>query len=527
MVVFSGMSKRARSTILRDAKKRGRPAQGGTLALVVRDGPSAPTRRRQIADGIRSLVRTGALAPGAPLPATRQLAGQLGVSRTTVDAAYAQLRAEGYIEARERAATVVATALPERFLTVTPAAGVAPATAADPPARAPRPSDRSATAWSDDPTASRDVDAPVRPFMTGTPLVDAKLRDELARRTAAMWRRAPRALLHYGDPVGYAPLRAAIARHVASARGVRATADQVIITHGAQQALGLAAMLALDPGDQAWIEDPGYQGARAALRSAGARLVPVRVDDQGLDVAAAERRAPAARLAYITPSHQYPTGATMSAPRRFALLAWARRAGAWLLEDDYESEYRYATAPLPALQGLDPDGRVLYAGTFSKTLAPALRLGYLIVPPALVAAARRARAVGDRNAPTVEQATIAGMIDDGSYARHIRRMRLLYAERQAALRTALETHCARWLEVAPSDAGMHLVGWLPIGVDDVAVANAARAAGLEVTPVSRLALRPLARGGLMLGHAAFAPPSLRTAAHRLGAVLALSARVRR
>lgn len=516
------MLKRARSATPKSAKTRGRPARAVTLALVIRSGPTAAPRLRQIADGIRALVRAGALAPGAPLTAARQLAVQLAVSRTTVDAAYAQLRAEGYIEARERAATVVATALPERFLTVTPST---------PPARtgavAPRASARSATAWPDDPTSSREPESAVRPFMTGTPLVDAKLRDELARRMAALWRRAPRALLHYGDPVGYAPLRAAIARHVASARGVRATAEQVVITHGAQQALGLAAQLALDPGEQAWIEDPGYQGARAALRTAGARLVPVRVDDQGLDVAAGERRAPAARLAYVTPSHQYPTGATMSAARRFALLAWARRAGAWLLEDDYESEYRYATAPLPALQGLDPDGRVLYAGTFSKTLAPALRLGYLIVPPSLVTAARRARAVSDRNAPTVEQATIAGMMDDGSYARHIRRMRLLYAERQAALRTALETHCAPWLEVAPSDAGMHLVGWLPSGVDDVAVSRAARDAGLEVGPVSRLALRPLARGGLMLGHAAFTPMALRQAAERLARVLAVSARVRR
>ena len=519
MLQYSGMPQRARITEARDARKRGRPA--GAVRLPIRLDPRAKglPMQRQLADAIRVLVQSGALAPGATLPGARPLARQLEVSRTTVDAAYAQLRAEGYVESRERAATVVATALPERFLQV-PAERARPVRGEE--RRAPRASRRSQVAWPDDPTSARDVAAPIRAFMTGTPFVDQRLRHELARRAAALWRGAPRALLHYGDPAGYAPLREAIVRHVSAARGVRATADQVIVTQGAQQALGLAAMLALDPGDCAWIEDPGYLGARAALRSAGARLVPVKVDAQGLDVAAARKKAPRARLAYVTPSHQYPTGVTMSAARRFALLAWAREAGAWVLEDDYDSEYRYTTAPLPALQGLDADGRVLYAGTFSKTLVPSLRLGYLIVPPSLVEAARRARAVSDRNAPTLEQALVAGMIDDGSYARHVRRMRLLYAERQQALFGALSRHCSPWLEVAPSDAGMHLLAWLPRGVDDVRVARAGAAAGLELSPVSRQALRPIKRGGLMLGYSAFSPATLERGAEQLGCVLVLA-----
>ena len=496
---------------------RGRPTRAVTLPVTLRQGTGAPAQHRQLTDRLRSLVQRGVLAPGAALPSARHLAAQLGISRTTVDTAFAQLRAEGYVESRARASTRVAAALPERFLRVS---GPPAPRQHDASVRSPRPSRRSGTGWPDDPTALRDAGAPVRPFMTGTPLVDARLRDELARRSASIWRHGARALLHYGDPAGYAPLREAIARHVASARGVRATTEQVIVTNGAQQALGLAAQLALDPGDTAWIEDPGYLGARSALRAAGARLVPMTVDAQGLDVQAAIRRSPRARLAYVTPSHQYPLGGTLGAARRYALLAWARGAGAWILEDDYDSEYRYGTAPLPSLQGLDEDGRVLYAGTFSKTLVPALRLGYLIVPPALVVAATRARAVSDRNAPTVEQALVAGMLADGSYARHVRRMRLLYEQRQAALLAALTLHCAPWLEVAAHDAGMHLVGWLPRGIDDARVALAGRAAGLELAALSRQALAPMTRGGLMLGYAAFTPAVLARAAERLAQVLA-------
>lgn len=518
------MRESARGDKTDKARKRGRPPRDLVLPLALDARAGAAPQHRQLADGLRALVQGGTLAPGAALPSARALAAQLGLSRTTVDQALTQLKAEGYLEGRARAATVVAPTLPEAYLRASTVAMPAAHERATPArsragARAPRPARRLRHAWPEDPTASRDVAAPVLPFMTGTPLADRRFRDELARRAAHLWRHAPRGLLHYGDPAGYRPLREAIALHVAAVRGVRATADQVIVTHGAQQALVLAAQLALDPGDAAWIEEPGYLGARAALAHAGAVLVPQRVDGQGLDVERAVARAPRARLAYVTPSHQYPLGGTLPAARRYALLAWARRAGAWILEDDYDSEYRYATAPLPALQGLDPDGRVLYVGTFSKTLVPALRLGYLIVPPVLAAAARRARAVSDRNAPTIEQALVAGMLEDGSYARHVRRMRLLYAERQAALLAALTADAAPWLTVAPADAGLHLVGWLPRGVPDRAVATAAAAAGLEVPVLSRLTLARAERGALLLGYAAFTPARLRAASARLAEVL--------
>jgi GntR family transcriptional regulator/MocR family aminotransferase len=260
-------------------------------------------------------------------------------------------------------------------------------------------------------------------------------------------------------------------------------------------------------------------GARAALAGAGAALAPVPVDAEGLDVAVGEQLHPTARAAFVTPSYQFPLGVTMSLPRRLALLDWARRAGAWVIEDDYDSEFRYATRPLACLQGLDTADRVLYVGTFSKTLFPALRLGYLVVPPALVDAVIRARAVLDRPPPTVDQAVLADFIADGHFARHVRRMRALYAERQGALLAAARDALAGVLDVRPADAGMHLVGWLAPGVPDDAASRAALAAGVEAPPLSRYAIRPTRRGALLLGYAAFPPAVIRSASERLGEAL--------
>jgi GntR family transcriptional regulator/MocR family aminotransferase len=315
-------------------------------------------------------------------------------------------------------------------------------------------------------------------------------------------------------------LRAAIADHLVNARGARCTAEQVLVVGGAQQALDLVARLLLDPGDAVWLEDPGYFGARMAFAAAGARLVPVAVDQEGLDVASGERDEPGARLAYVTPSHQFPLGAVMSAPRRLALLAWARSAGAWIVEDDYDSEFRYEGGPLPCLQGLeaerrsgDEPARVVYVGTFSKTLAPGLRLGFLVVPDPLVDAFRAARSAVDLHPPAHPQAVLADFITEGHFARHVRRVRVLYAERQAGLLAAageaLDGHLA--LEADP--AGLHLVGWLADGIPDTEVTDAAAAEGVVVSPLSRHALRsssmPAGRGALLLGYAGFGVGQLR------------------
>jgi GntR family transcriptional regulator/MocR family aminotransferase len=423
-----------------------------------------------------------------------------------------QLRAEGYVEGRVRVGTFVSRTLPDALLH-----------AARPPA-ALRGSRRLAAelsqrgralARSGFPGGVRGRPRPFRPGIAGLDAFPAAL---WGRLTGRRWRTAGLSL-GYGDPAGEPPLREAIADYVRQARGARCTADQVLVVSGSQQGLDLAARVLLDPGDVAWIEEPGYLGARAALLAAGATLAPVPVDVHGLDVAAGERRAPEARLAYVSPSHQFPVGVTLSATRRLELLRWARRARAWILEDDYDSEYRYASRPLASLQGLDEDGCVVYIGTFSKTLFPGLRLGYVIAPSGTEDAFRAARAAADRHSPALEQAVLADFIGAGHFGRHVRRMRGLYLERRNALQEAMRTRLAGVVELGPAEAGMHVLGWLPPGVDDTRVSSALAEAGVEAPPLSRYALRPLERGGLLLGYAGFSERALRAAVERAAPVL--------
>jgi GntR family transcriptional regulator/MocR family aminotransferase len=485
----------------------------GTLGL---DRGSRVPLHRQLYDGLREAILSGRLRPGARLPSTRVLAGDVGASRNTVLAAFGQLLAEGYVEGRVGAGTTVAGTLPETLLRARPeTAGTVH------PGRRPRLSRRGALVVGAHEALARGATT-ARPFRPGLPGLEAFPFDLWTRLLARRWRRVPRQLLDYGDPAGYAPLREAIAAYLGEARAVRCEAAQVIVVTGAQQAVDLAARVLLDPGDTAWVEDPGYPGARGALVAAGIRLAPVPVDAEGLDVGRGARHAAGARLVYVTPSHQYPLGVTMSLHRRLALLEWASRSGAWILEDDYDSEYRYAGRPLAALQGLDAAGRVIYAGTFSKVLFPSLRLGYLIVPGELVDAFVAARALADRHSPSVTQAALADFIEGGHFARHIRRTRALYAERQAALVRAAGRALDGLLEVGPAEAGMHLMGWLPEGVDDRVAARAALGREIDAPPLSGYRARPArrgARGGLMLGYAAYTPQEIEDACARLATAL--------
>ncbi|HEX6535700.1 MAG TPA: PLP-dependent aminotransferase family protein [Gemmatimonadaceae bacterium] len=512
-----------RQLSVRPAARPAARAASAPDTLVELDPKSDAPLYRQIYDGVRRAILAGRLAPGTRLPSTRTFAAELGVARVTTALAFDQLRAEGYIEGRARTGTFVARAIPDVLLTAAPGAPRARlggARAAQPPTEAPRLSACAAAVIASRPTIVSRIGR-LHPFRTGTPALDVFPARLWARLAARRWRRPTPELLAYGAIAGHRALREAIAAYAAAARGARCTASQVIVTSGSQQALDLAARVLLNHGDAVWTEDPGYTGARNAFLGVGAAVVPVRVDEEGLDIAAGVALAPRARMVYVTPSHQFPLGVTMSASRRLALLEWARGAGAWIVEDDYDSELRYASRPLASLQGMDESGRVLYVGTFSKTLFPALRLGYLIVPDALVDAFLAVRAAADRHAPTVDQAVLADFIGEGHFARHVRRMRALYAERQRALLDAVErTALGEHLEVRPADAGMQLIGWLrDARADDRERSITAAAAGVEAIPLSAYAVAPRDRGALILGYAAFAPAALLRGAERLAAAL--------
>lgn len=462
----------------------------------------------QIYEQVRAAILAGQLGANTRLPSTRVLAHDLRVSRNTVLDAYAQLLAEGYVEGQAGSGTYVSPTLPDAVLQLQAKASL--------PQSAPERnlSQRGRLLAATPVSTSRDT-GPLRAFRPGLPAFESFPFDIWSRLMARHWRQPRPELLGYATPQGYPLLREALAEYLVASRGVRCTPEQIVIVAGSQQGLDLATRVLLDPGDKAWIEDPGYMGARGALASAGAQVVPVPVDGEGLDVAEGIARCPAARLVYITPSHQFPLGVTMSLPRRLTLLEWAHRTGAWILEDDYDSEYRYTGRPLPALQGLDSEYRTVYLGTLSKTLFPSLRLGYMVVPPDLIGPFVAAKALADRHAPSAEQAVLADFIAEGHFARHIRRTRVLYAERQAVLVAAAARDLGGLLEVAPAEAGMHLVGRLPAGADDRRASAQALAHGVEAPALSSYGLAAERPQGLLLGYAAFSQADILEGVRRL------------
>jgi GntR family transcriptional regulator/MocR family aminotransferase len=481
-------------------------------SLLIRlDGRLRAGLQQQIYGSIRRAILDGVVAPGTRLPSSRALAVDLGVSRTTTLLAVQQLQAEGYLTARRGSGTSVAAELPDDLVQ---------RRVVGPTAKTRHPTlSRRGAALVTSPGGAHRLDGPPRAFRLGTPAVDLFPIALWTRLVNRRLRSVTAAQLDYGDPAGLPVLRAAIADHVQTARGTRCSAEQVVMVAGAQQGFELICRLLLDPGDRAWIEEPGYPGARSALCAAGARIVPVRVDADGLDVDHGARRAGDARLVYVTPSHQYPLGAPMSLARRLALLAWARAARAWVIEDDYDSEFRYGARPMPCLHGLDVDGRVIYVGSFSKTLFPALRLGFVIVPADLRERLVAARAAADQHPPTLDQAVLADFIVEGHFGRHLRRMRVAYRERLEALQTAAARWCHGVLRVRPVRTGLHAVADLD-GVDAGRVSREAASRGVEATPVSAyFAERRGAVNGLVLGFGAVRPDASRRAMERLAAAI--------
>ena len=467
------------------------------LLMLAVDRDSSAPMHRQVFDQIRGAILDGRLAPGHRLPSTRALANELEVSRNTVLAAYDQLLAEGYTEGQTGSGTRVSNVLPEDVL----AARTQALQGADMPTSGwlSRSGARLAALQA---PAGR-VPGRSRAFRPGLPEIDRFPWNHWSRIVAKFWRGPPRHLVSYGEIGGYMPLRVAIAEYLRSVRGLKCVAEQVIVTAGAQQAIDLAARALLDPSDRVWIEDPGYAGIKGVLTAAGAELVPVPVDDAGIDVAAGRVRAPEARMAVVTPSHQYPLGSVMSLPRRLELLEWASESNAWILEDDYDSEYRYAGRPLSALQGMDASGRVIYVGTFSKVLFPAIRLGYMVVPPGLQDAMLQVRRALDDQTAIAMQPVLADFIESGHFAAHVRRMRTLYHERQGILIKAIERRLKGILTVSPDEAGMHLVAEVDpaCGLSDGDVSKIAADLGYTVLPLSAFYMGKPLRAGVLLGYA--------------------------
>jgi GntR family transcriptional regulator/MocR family aminotransferase len=492
----------------------------GLPPVIAVDRTSATPLYRQLYERYREAIVERRLRAGQRLPSTRGLAAELRISRMPVLNAFEQLLAEGYFESRVGAGTFVASSLPDQRPTPAEPSRDG-ADVQEPPVR---PARRA---------VSRRSESVLRPgpdpwlqgwgaFRVSQPAVD-RFPLQIWSTLVARHSRNPRAsLLHYGGPMGYAPFREAVAAYLRTARAVRCEAEQIMVVSGSQQALEIAARVLLDPGSRVWVEEPGYSGARDVLTLAGARLVPVPVDGEGLDVAAGIARSPRmpqARAAYVTPSHQYPLGAKMSASRRLQLLDWARRSGAWILEDDYDSEYRYESLPVSALQGLDRDSRVIYIGTFSKVLFPALRLGYIVIPADLVARFAAVRETMDIFPPTLYQAVLADFFTEGHFARHIRRMRLLYRERRDALAEALRKELGPELQVLEEQAGLHLVAALAAGFDDRRISLEAARQGLWAMPLSSCYLGEASRQGLVLGYSGTGVPEIRDGVRRLRDVI--------
>ena len=459
---------------------------------------------------IRAAILAGKLRPGERLPSMRALALQLNVGRNTVANAFGALASEGYLKTRHGAAAVVTDDLPEEALRLRPSV-----------AQAEVPVSASATA---SPEISRRglalLGAPMPfvrgirgfAFRLGTPALDAFPTTAWERILRRRWSCSSARLLGDVDRCGYAPLREAIADYLSVARGLPTHSDRVIIVAGAQQAFTIVAQLLLDPGDAVWVEDPGYSGSLCAILAAGGVPVPMPVDDRGARLDAALQRAPNARLAVVTPANQFPLGVTMSDALRRDLVAWAPRADAWILEDDYDGEFRYTGTPVPALASLSPE-RVVYAGTFSKVLSPSLRLGYLVVPDALVDAVAATKAIVANHTAIFEQAVVCDFITSGQFQRHVRRMRVLYGERRESREDAARAELGGVATLRPIQAGIHAI--LDIDGDADLLASRAATAGIHATPLSAFAVEGRPPDALVLGFAAVPPAEQRRALRAL------------
>jgi len=438
----------------------------------------------QVHTALRSAIIDGLLRPQMKLPSSRSLAEQLGVRRNAIVAAYEHLFSDGLVEARHGAGTYVAAQLPARPSTTPPA-------------------------------QFKIAQGPRRAFALGNTHADAFLLRRLASNVRRRIATATDDQLGYGDPRGSEHLRTQIARHLAANRGIRCDPGCVVIVSGTQHGLRLCTDALLSPGDAVWMEDPGYYAARNTLETVGMKLVPVPVDAAGIVVASGLRSNPSAKAAYVTPSHQFPTGVTMSMARRVALLEWARSSKAWIMEDDYDSEFRFAGPPLTALAGLSGE-RVVYIGTFTKTLFAGLRLAYLVLPPGVVERVVLARAAQDRFPPHFMQDAVADLMSDGILAAHTRRMRSRYREARDALATALKNAAGGALRIAVPTQGLHMLAYLPNRLPKETAMHIREVADVETKLLSEMRINRRGPDGFILGFSGHDIKELNAAARRLG-----------
>lgn len=470
-----------------------------SLELTVDDRPEGETLTRWLHEELRRAILDGRLRPGTRLPATRDFARQYGVSRGTAVTVFEQLLSAGYLRCRVGSGTWVNELLPVHR-------------SDDKESHAPRPSPP-------EPLTGLVFPHPARPFRLHEPATAEFPSQVWARVASRRMRRLSSSLMLGGHPGGFGPLREALAGYLGSVRGVKCHPDQIAVTSGVQQGLDILARLLLKPGDSVWMEDPGYFGAAMAFRNAGARIVPVPVDDRGLSVSAGRESAGRAKCVYVTPGHQFPLGTTMSIERRVDLLAWASEAGAFVIEDDYDSEYRFEGRPMPALQGLDRNGNVILLGTFNKLLFPSLRLGYAVLPPALVDRFLAFRYGTDLHGTSVDQAILCDFIVEGHLGRHIRRMRELYGGRLAALLEGGREYLAGLLEISRIQAGLYTMGLLQNGMTSREAETAASAHAVETMGLHRFTLGCPDVSGLLLGFAAFEDGRIRSGLCDLAAAL--------
>ena len=466
---------------------------------------------KQLYDNFRKSILEGKFSPGQKLPGTRTLAAELNISRNTVVFAFEQLLLEGYIKGKVGAGTYV-NEIPDNILNVKEKVNR-------------KKSGKKITTSLISQLGSPDLihrnisSEEIIPFQNGVPSLEEfpiktwfKLSNQTARNSGLH--------LGYGDAAGYKPLREEIASYLRTYRAVNCSADQIIIVNGSQQGLDLVMRVLLNPGDAVWHEDPGYFGARASMLFAGAKIFPSPLNEEGLDIEYSSRKYPSPKLIYTTPSHQFPIGLTMSISRRIKILQYASKNDCWIIEDDYDSEFRYSGNPLPSLQGMDKNNCVLYLGTFSKVLFPGLRLGYLVLPdPEMLNLFVSAKSMMDRQSPTFEQIITYHFLNGGYFTKHIRKMKTLYKERQEFLVNEVEKELGDLIQLKSSDAGMHLIAWLPDNFNDMEISKKAKDNNLIIYPISEYVLKFKQKPGLLLGYTAFDKPKLKAGIQKLKKIL--------